>query len=125
MTQLINIADLGPNPTMAHVLVHLGVFPSLSQARKNGWDKPIILGKQMLTKKRISVEIINDDRKSTEKVEKIELTPDFWPNYEEPESELARAIQFPMNHDDVWSLRVLNAYMKDAREKRSRKNATV
>lgn len=27
--------------TMANLLVRWGKFPSLSQARKNGWDKPI------------------------------------------------------------------------------------
>lgn len=27
--------------TMAHLLVRTGKFPSVSQARKNGWDKPI------------------------------------------------------------------------------------
>lgn len=27
--------------TMAHLVVHLGWFPSVSQARKNGWDRPV------------------------------------------------------------------------------------
>lgn len=27
--------------TMAHVMHAAGLFPSVSQARKNGWDKPI------------------------------------------------------------------------------------
>jgi len=30
--------------TMAHVLFTAGVFPSVSQARNNGWNKPIPSG---------------------------------------------------------------------------------
>lgn len=122
---IINVKDLPPNPTMAHVMVKLGVFPSVNQAKKNGWDKPITLGEHILTKKKVRVQIVDDDRVSDKPVEKITLTDDFWPNYEEPASELAKAIQFPMG-DDVWSRRVLNAYMKDAREKRKRgQNETI
>lgn len=122
---IINIKDLPQNPLMAHVMVKIGVFPSVSQAKKNGWDKPIEIGKHVLTKKRIEVEIVDDSRVTEAQPEKIVLTPDFWPNYEEPASELAKAIQFPMG-DDVWSRRVLNAYMKDAREKRKRgQNETI
>ena len=28
-------------PTIAHLLVKWGKFPSVTQAKKNGWDKPI------------------------------------------------------------------------------------
>lgn len=35
----IEFEDDGAN--MTHLLVKVGKFPSLSQARKNGWDKPI------------------------------------------------------------------------------------
>lgn len=34
---------------MAHVLWMAGIFPSISQARKNGWDKPIPKGFTILT----------------------------------------------------------------------------
>lgn len=27
--------------SMAHVMAQIGLFPSVSQARKNGWNKPI------------------------------------------------------------------------------------
>lgn len=27
--------------TMAHIMKEAGIFPSVSQARKNGWNKPI------------------------------------------------------------------------------------
>jgi hypothetical protein len=47
-------------PLMAHLMVDLGFFPSVSQARKNGWDKPLELGRHELgpKKKRAFVEII-------------------------------------------------------------------
>jgi len=45
---------------MAHLMVDLGFFPSVSQARKNGWDKPLELGRHELgpKKKRAHVEIV-------------------------------------------------------------------
>lgn len=47
-------------PLMAHLMVDLEFFPSVSQARKNGWDKPLELGRHELgpKKKRAFVEII-------------------------------------------------------------------
>jgi len=46
---------------MAHLMVDLGFFPSVGQARKNGWDKPLELGTHELgpRKKRITVEIVD------------------------------------------------------------------
>lgn len=35
--------------TMAHLMVRAGKFPSVSQARKNGWDKPIETNWQGIT----------------------------------------------------------------------------
>jgi hypothetical protein len=45
---------------MAHLMVELGFFPSVGQARKNGWDKPLELGRHELgpKKKRAFVEIV-------------------------------------------------------------------
>jgi hypothetical protein len=37
------------NWIMAHILHEAGIFPSVSQARKNGWNKPIPEGFTMLT----------------------------------------------------------------------------
>lgn len=58
----ISIAEmLSQNKTlMAHLMVDLGFFPSVGQARKNGWDKPLELGRHELgpRKKREFVEII-------------------------------------------------------------------
>lgn len=34
-----------------------------------------------------------------------------WNEYREPRSETASAVQFPL--DERWSIRVLNAYLKD------------
>lgn len=43
------------NPTMAHVMAKAGIFPSVSQARKNGWDRPIETGEFTVTKKKIKI----------------------------------------------------------------------
>ena len=53
-----SLAELGPGATMANVLVALGVFPSLTQARRNGQTAPLTLGRHVLTKKRLAVEIV-------------------------------------------------------------------
>lgn len=53
-----SLAELGPGATMANVLVALGVFPSMNQARRNGQTAPLTLGHHVLTKKRIAVEIV-------------------------------------------------------------------
>ena len=39
--------------TMAHIMAELKLFPSVGQAQKNGWDKPIELGEHVVTKKKI------------------------------------------------------------------------
>lgn len=38
-----------PHWTMAHIMKEAGIFPSVSQARKNGWDKPIPNGFNIFT----------------------------------------------------------------------------
>lgn len=43
------------NPLMAHVMAKAGVFPSVGQARKNGWNKPLVVGEWTVTKKKIKV----------------------------------------------------------------------
>lgn len=58
----VSIAELQAQnkPLMAHLMHDLGFFPSVGQARKNGWDKPLELGTHELgpKKKRITVEIV-------------------------------------------------------------------
>lgn len=44
-------------PTMAHVAAHIGVFKSVNEARKNGWNKPVTVGKHFFKKKTIMVTI--------------------------------------------------------------------
>lgn len=57
----VSIADMAAqNKTlMAHLMVDLGFFASVGQAKKNGWDKPLELGRHELgpKKKRAFVEI--------------------------------------------------------------------
>jgi hypothetical protein len=47
--------------TMAHLLHMAGCFKSITQARKNGWDKPVPLGYQQVSigKRRFMVYILN------------------------------------------------------------------
>lgn len=62
LAQKVSIADMvAQNKTlMAHLMVDLGFFSSVGQAKKNGWDKPLELGRHVLgpKKKRAFVEII-------------------------------------------------------------------
>ena len=39
-----NFTAFGGDLTMADLVVEMGVFPSVKQARKNGWAKPIPAG---------------------------------------------------------------------------------
>lgn len=43
--------------TMAHVLALIGVFKSVNDAKRNGWDKPLELGEFCVTKKKIRFRI--------------------------------------------------------------------
>lgn len=58
----VSIAEMAlQNKTlMAHLMVDLELFPSVGQAKKNGWDKPLQLGRHELgpKKKRVTVEIV-------------------------------------------------------------------
>jgi len=56
-THTFNLSDFAEvkNPLMAHVMAKVGIFPSVSQARKNGWDKPLVVGEWTVTKKKIKI----------------------------------------------------------------------
>ena len=41
--------DIQPKWCMAHIMHNIGLFKSITQARKNGWDKPIPFGWTELT----------------------------------------------------------------------------
>lgn len=44
--------------TMAHIMFELGIFKSVNDARKNGWNKPLELGEFCVTKKKITFKVI-------------------------------------------------------------------
>ena len=41
--------DIQPKWCMAHIMHSIGLFKSITQARKNGWDKPIPEGFTKIT----------------------------------------------------------------------------
>lgn len=51
------LADFSETALMAHVMKEAGLFPSIGQARKNGWDKPITTGEWTVGKNKIKVVI--------------------------------------------------------------------
>ena len=55
------------NHTLAHIMHLAGIFPSVSQARKNGWHKPIPFGfsEFVVGKNRKQVFILNRIEKWT------------------------------------------------------------
>lgn len=44
---------------MAHVVVEAGIFKSVSDAKRNGWDKPIELGDFCLTKRKVRFKVVD------------------------------------------------------------------
>ena len=50
--------ELEKKTLMAHIMFELGIFKSVNEAKKNGWNKPIELGDFCVTKRKISFEII-------------------------------------------------------------------
>lgn len=65
--EFIGIQD---NWIMADIMVQSGLFPSKSQARKNGWNKPIPSGFSMHTvgKYKVLITILNIDSELEEKL---------------------------------------------------------
>lgn len=49
------IKDLPPDTTMAYIVHKIGMFPSVTQARKNGFNNPLKTGEFFFTKKKIRV----------------------------------------------------------------------
>lgn len=52
-----SLASFGASPTEAHLVHALGLFPSVIQARKNGFTKPLTLGNYTFTKKNIRAKV--------------------------------------------------------------------
>jgi hypothetical protein len=50
-----SIKDFPEGSMMAHAVAKLGLFPSVSQARKNGWERPITTGKFKVGKRYFEV----------------------------------------------------------------------
>lgn len=44
VTEDDSFIQIDGNMNMAHIMVAAGIFPSMSQARNNGWNKPIPSG---------------------------------------------------------------------------------
>ncbi len=55
---IIDSADLPDDALMAHVMAKAGIFPSVTRARKNGWDKPLTKGLVTVTKKKIRIKVV-------------------------------------------------------------------
>ena len=58
--QVFKMSDFADvtNPTLAHIMAKAGIFPSVGQARKNGWNKPLVEGEWSVTKKKIRIKVI-------------------------------------------------------------------
>ncbi|NJO61082.1 MAG: hypothetical protein HC836_23310 [Richelia sp. RM2_1_2] len=57
--QKFKMSDFPSNALMAHVIAAAGIFPSVSQARKNGWDTPLVPGEFLVTKKKIRIVVLD------------------------------------------------------------------
>lgn len=53
-------SSLPANATMAHALAKANIFTSISEARKNGWNKPLEFGLLEFKRKKMRVQIIDD-----------------------------------------------------------------
>ena len=53
-------SDFPENAVMAHVVAAAGIFPSISQARKNGHDKPLVPGEFVVTKKKTRIIVLDE-----------------------------------------------------------------
>lgn len=58
------LSDFPEKALMAHVMAKAKIFPSVSEAKRNGWDRPIEVGQWTVTKKKILVEVIDDESNS-------------------------------------------------------------
>ncbi len=57
--QTFKISELEPNETtLAHVMAKAGLFKSISEARKNGWDRAVEPGDFPFKKKQVTISIV-------------------------------------------------------------------
>ena len=57
--KVFRIQDFPEGALMAHVMKEAGIFPSVGQARKNGWADPIREGEWSVTKKKIRIRVVS------------------------------------------------------------------
>lgn len=58
--KIIKISELNSNETtMAHIVAKIGVFESISEARKNGWNKPVQKGEFWFKKKTVHLIVVD------------------------------------------------------------------
>ena len=57
-SKIFYIEDFPENATMGHVMAEAGIFPSVTIARKNGWNIPIDVGDYVVTKKKILIRVV-------------------------------------------------------------------
>ena len=56
---VVRLADLPPTATMAHAIHVAGFAESVGAARKNGWNRPIALGRHVVDKARRAVLVVD------------------------------------------------------------------
>ena len=55
---VVDSKQLTENAVMAHVMKQAGIFDSVGEARRNGWNKPLTKGVITVTKRKIRIEVI-------------------------------------------------------------------
>lgn len=55
MLQSVSISEFPEGSLMAHACAKLGLFKSVSEARKNGWNKPLAVGEYKVGKRQFRV----------------------------------------------------------------------
>lgn len=54
-SKTFSISEFEPHEIMAHAVVKCGIFASVSEAKRNGWNKPIEIGEFFFKKKGIKL----------------------------------------------------------------------
>ena len=57
-TIVVDSKQLPENAVMAHVMKQAGIFDSVGEARRNGWNEPLTRGIITVTKRKIRIEVI-------------------------------------------------------------------
>ena len=55
--KVFRISEMGVKENMSHVMHRAGAFSSVSDARRNGWNKPLEKGEWTVTKRKIRVRV--------------------------------------------------------------------